>query len=400
MTTIHLQADDHLNSPSGPLSDGPALDESHYIAAVLAKGSIFPPILWSLVVLSLLIADIVRCRLVLSHKCCIGAKGVDIIWFGNTGMAVPPLVGLVVMQISTDDMLTVALLVVLMAFAAVCDLCATEISALNRVEMAPSNDKVCNEIAWTLHVLHNLTVFTVLLTGGAGFVVPIFDDPDTLKLDIKSLTMILFVLLLLTLGFTQSCTHFLCMKRRTVPSGRDSIKPEPLEDEIFQDSVVIFPGRWDAVEHMSASPYYETPSENDGTSGQQFELLDLAYSARVFNQLYGCHVYHEHNDAVTKTPPSVLKPVQHQTTVDSVDTMNQHGGDCCVNEPVIVDNVSTVAEIDRFEPIGRLNDNDDAGPRACRMDPVLVKWSWYYTLDILVNSLLVTTLIDMTGVIN
>jgi hypothetical protein len=325
-------------------------NNDHYVSHPVPRGTRFPSILWCVIVLSLSIADIVRCVLVLSHRWHAIHNRLDMGWFGTTGMAIPLLIGLVAVQLGTEEIFTVTLLVVLTGIASICELSAEELCTMTKSETQPDNDEIRRVVVCTLRCLHTITLFSVLLIGGFQFLLEMVYHEDQTSLVAKSVLMVLFASLIIILTTTQFCNDILCI--RLAGTRRDRCS--------------MLPSSTNKTNCMSQQPRvppirYESENEHGINSTDDFDPFNVEASEKMFDALYGCHI-HVKKGPVQKVGPGSL--------------------------------------LSRIIQNGPQIDTDGDGNGTRKKVGLLIEWRRYYIVNMIINALLVVSLLCMTDLLD
>jgi hypothetical protein len=296
-------------------------DTEDSVITIIPHGNEFTPIVWVQAVAALIITDACRCILIFSHRWHAADNRLDLLWFGTTGLVLPMLVCCTVIQLGTEEVFILALLVVSVVVASACELCADELHTLVGMETKSENNRIRIGVVWTLRHLHNISLLTVLVIGIFPLIKrEIFDDYTSTPA--KTALVVVFAALIVLLMFTQFHNHALYIRLAATRRDRCSILPASLHRKhahIITTTVAVIQN-----------------STNDNT-----EITD---------QINAYH--YDTDDAAIATNHG-----EHTNYTDA--------------------------------------DGDGNGTR--KRFGLLVEWRRYYQVNILINALVITNLLDITG---
>ncbi|KAJ1468606.1 hypothetical protein T484DRAFT_1754984 [Baffinella frigidus] len=351
------------------------------------------PVVWCMSVVLLCISDVARCILIATYRWHTLTNGLDLVWFGTTGLALPVLVCCVAAQLGITDLFMLLLLGSCMVVASVCELCAEELNTLVHMETVVSNEEVRRTVVWTLRHIHNVNLFVVLLVAVFPSVYEMGVHQQMPALSGKTMLLFLLIGLIVMLIFNQLCTHSLLVELAATRDDGRSVMPCSSRQNSSEYIPTIPPVQFPPVESARGRRYEQ---EDDADA----DPFNVESSERIFNDVYGCESYEDPDvHAVdNKRAFRVISVNADKVTVSFTDTIKVHHRSSCLRGTVYSSGVPIRPLGSRTPACETDSDGDGVGYR--RTVGLLIEWRRCYMLNMVINALLVVSIVDMTSVLD
>jgi hypothetical protein len=426
--------------------------------AVLQPSNSIVMTLWFVVVVHLFIADAMRCTLVMNDLWFSRENHADMIWSAQTLTIFPLLFVLVAMQLGTFDLVTLFL----MAFIAVVSgICGATLEHLRTLVNPNSTLGISNTVVWMLRVVQDVAMIVASQVAFTPKLMNIFyhdaGHADTAYLLLSTL----FTAFVYALGITNYRHNRLCSIFEATWPTRFSMIPWGLDTDSLHThdslattpvaSVTQSPGMYTTtkVSHFPSKPtrasYFSGKTSESakicnkatelgdfhskgirfpGTCGKLTEFpdtyskltefpdtysnmpalpedthdpLDSEKSEALFNALYGCHLYEQSPSADFV---HIVDQDHKVITVNLTEDFNVYGqlyGPRGIARDGVLANGPHIARIGAAPQVFHHHIDQD-GRITRKMIGVLTEWRRYYIINAFIDALLITSLLNITGV--
>jgi hypothetical protein len=317
----------------------------------LPTGTAVIPCIWSMILLTMIIIDLVRLRHILAGRFYSHTNHLDLTWHAVSTFTIPPLITCTALQLGVDDLYMIVIILVCALFAGVCDIFGEELFLLYTKEFYLEQETLRTDLTLTMGNMYILLITTSLLvTTFPTLFKPVPQDYSTPLLH-WLLIFFMFKLVILLISVQLSNHRLYKMLQKTRSDHRGLLAPM-ITNENFVGKLNNYHGMIQTEKGVSCG-WNKTRHQHIKSTEEVPDPFDVDTSEKVFNQIYGCHLYNEYY----------------------IDT-----------------SVSGCNNLVTF------TDRDGDGNGTQCMVGMLVEWRRHYLLSMIINMMLVCILLQLTGV--
>jgi len=372
--------------------------------SVAGPGNIVVVALWFTCVICFVVNDGLRCALVYRGTWFTHENHMDMSWSTLTCTAIPLLFACGAVQLGTRDVFVLGTVVFITLVSGLCGAITEHLRTLvNPYAIEGFSDNVL----WILRVTQDLTLIIAAQLVTIPFVMNSMDlDHHMSTYDI--VTSLLFTGLTYALTITCYRHHRLCSIFEQTWPTRCSMSPWGSNTVVVENAAV--PRLQSTDEHFYPSPYAVTPLPFNGKKpskpipfngkpsksvGPINVVSTCETPEETFNKLYGCHLWHSDSADIVHIVDQDHRVVTVQLTED-FNMYNQ------LHEPVSIARCGVLANGLHIANLGAApqifhTHIDEDGTNTRMMIGLLTEWRRYYIVNIFIDAVLLSSLLDMTN---
>jgi hypothetical protein len=388
--------------------------------AVVGPGNIVVMALWFTTIICFFINDTLRCALVFTGKWYTRENHMDMSWSTLSCSGIPLLFTCVAVQLGTREMFMLGVITFITIVSGVCGAITEHLRTMvNPYTM----DGMSENVLWILRVTQDLS----LIICSQLVTIPIYfssmnNDSHVIHSDV--VLVILFTGL--TYGFTIASYrhHRLCsIFEETWPtrcsmlpwgavhteytaSSNASVTPSMVSEQsslgkLGGSDTAFYPSNY----AVTGIPFYGNKTSGDKigsvktltTTDDSGDVETSETSEERFNKLYGCHLWKSDSADIVH----IVDQDHRVITVELTEDFNMYNQ---IHEPVSISRCGVLSRGLHIAQMGAAPQLfhtyiDECGINTRRMIGLLTEWRRYYLINMFVDAILFTTLLDMTGVI-
>jgi hypothetical protein len=353
---------------------------------VVGPGNTIVVSLWFTTIICFFINDALRCALVFTGNWFTVNNHMDMSWSTLSCSGIPFLFTCVAVQLGTRD---VFMLTAIMFITIVSGVCGAITEHLRTIVNPYTIHGMSENILWVLRTTQNSSLIIASQLVTVPMIFNIWDN-DYHEIFSDVVVVILFTLLTYGLTIVSYRHHRLCSIFEQTWPTRCSMVPWCVVDTDTTEHTTTAGDPWSDT--VKSAKTLKTPGDIDIGSEENIET-----NAEMFDKLYGCHIWKSDNADIVH----VVDQDHRVLTVELTDDFSMY------NQMYKMDSISRCGEISRGLHIAQLGAApqlfhtyiDEFGIRTRRMIGLLTEWRRYYLINMLIDAILFTTLLNMTGVV-
>lgn len=324
----------------------------HYSGPVFATGTIVLPYVWSMILIVLSITDMVRLQHMVAGHWSSHTNHVDVTWRVVTVIVIPPLIACTAMQLGVDDVCMICIVLLFAWLAGFCEMLGEDLFLLHTKELYEGWEKFHTSVVSAVCCMYTTMICTALSLATFPILFKVIHSNGSIP-NLQMILMFLLFILVILLVVVQLSNYCLYTMLRKTRSDRCGLLP-PMRCK--RSICNLKTTHW--FVHTSTEVGDVLDRTNHQTAQKteaEIDPFNVETSERMFNEIYGCRVYSEYS-------------------VDA-DIKDSH---CQVT----------------------YTDSDGDGNGTQYMVGMLVEWRRFYPISMIINSILVCSLMQMTGLLS
>jgi hypothetical protein len=395
--------------------------------AVVGPGNIVVMTLWFTTVICFFLNDTLRCALVFTGKWYTHENHMDMSWSTLSCSGIPLLFTCVAVQLGTRDMFMLGVITFITIVSGVCGAITEHL----RTMVNPHTiDGMSENVLWILRVTQDLSL---IICSQLVTIPVLFSSLDNDSHVILSNTVIVMLFTGLTYGLTIASYrhHRLCSifeqtwptRCSMIPWGAQTDAIEHIATSMSEKSPLsicssnqhqwpqsggsdtdVYPSKY----AVTAIPFYGNGTcgvngkiesvSTLTTHGDPEGVENIETQEEMFNKLYGCHLWKSDSADIVH----VVDQDHRVLTVQLTEDFNMYNQ---IHEPVSISRCGVLSRGLHIAQMGAApqlfhTHIDECGKSTRRMIGLLTEWRRYYLINMFVDAILFTTLLNMTGVIS